>query len=254
MDLNNAAAIVTGGASGLGEATARMLAARGAKVAIFDLNEELGEKIASELGGKFFKVDVANEENVISSVAAAQEAHGTARVLVNCAGVGTPTKVIDRDNNPLPLAQFTKVVNINLVGSFNVLTHFAAGLVHAEPGEDGARGVIINTASVAAYDGQIGQAAYSASKGGIVGMTLPIAREFARHGIRVMTIAPGIFWTPLLAGLPQAAQDSLATQVPFPSRLGQPSEYAQLCESIIDNPMLNGECIRLDGAIRMAPK
>ena len=175
MDLNNAAAIVTGGASGLGEATARMLAARGAKVAIFDLNEELGEKIASELGGKFFKVDVANEENVIASVAAAQEAHGIARVLVNCAGVGTPTKVIDRDNNPLPLAQFTKVVNINLVGSFNVLTHFAAGLVHAEPGEDGARGVIINTASVAAYDGQIGQAAYSASKGGIVGMTLPIA-------------------------------------------------------------------------------
>ena len=254
MNLDNKGAIVTGGASGLGEATAKMLAARGAKVAIFDLNNELGEKVAGEIGGKFIKVDVADEENVTAAVAEAEKEHGIAQVLVNCAGVGTPTKVIDRDGNALPLGAFTKIININLVGSFNVLTQFSARLIHAEPGEDGARGVIINTASVAAYDGQIGQAAYSASKGGIVGMTLPIAREFARHGIRVMTIAPGIFWTPLLAGLPQAAQDSLATQVPFPSRLGKPEEYAQLCESIIDNPMLNGECIRIDGAIRMAPK
>ncbi|MBX3595786.1 SDR family NAD(P)-dependent oxidoreductase [Sphingomonas sp.] len=253
MDINGVAAIVTGGASGLGGGTAQRLAAQGAKVTVFDLNADLGTALASEIGGHFVRVDVTDEQGVGDAIAQAEAVNGKARILVNCAGIGPPAKVIDRDGNPLPLAAFAKIVTINLIGTFNVTSKFAAALHTADPvGEE--RGVIVNTASVAAYDGQIGQAAYAASKGGVVGMTLPIARELARYGIRVMTIAPGIFWTPLLASLPQEAQDSLGAQVPFPSRLGQPDEYARLVEAIVTNPMLNGETIRIDGAIRMAPR
>ncbi len=253
MELQGQAAIVTGGASGLGGATAEMLAKAGAKVAIFDMNQDMGEAKASEIGGAFFKVNVTDEFAVEAAIAAAEGVHGKARILVNCAGIGPPAKVVSREGDALPLASFTNVINVNLLGSFNVLSKFAAALHKADPvGEE--RGVIINTASVAAFDGQIGQAAYAASKGGIVGMTLPIARELARYGIRVVTIAPGLFLTPLLASLPEEAQASLGAQVPFPSRLGDPSEYAKMVGAIIDNPMLNGETIRLDGAIRMAPK
>ena len=253
MKIDGVAAIVTGGASGLGGGTVERLARSGAKVTILDLNEELGTTLATAVGGNFIRVDVTDEQAVASAIAEAEAVNGKARILVNCAGIGPPGKVIDRNGHPLPLAAFSKIVTINLIGTFNVLSQFAAALHTADPiGEE--RGVVINTASVAAYDGQIGQAAYAASKGGVVGMTLPIARELARYGIRVMTIAPGIFWTPLLAMLPQDAQDSLGAQVPFPSRLGQPDEYAQLVEAIVTNPMLNGETIRLDGAIRMAPR
>lgn len=253
MELQGQAAIVTGGASGLGGATADMLAKAGAKVAIFDMNEEMGEAKAKQIGGAFFKVNVTDENAVAAAIADAEGVHGKARILVNCAGIGPPAKVVSREGDALPLASFSNVINVNLLGSFNVLSKFAAALHKADPiGEE--RGVIINTASVAAFDGQIGQAAYAASKGGIVGMTLPIARELARYGIRVMTIAPGLFLTPLLASLPEEAQQSLGAQVPFPSRLGDPSEYAKMVGAIIDNSMLNGETIRLDGAIRMAPK
>jgi NAD(P)-dependent dehydrogenase (short-subunit alcohol dehydrogenase family) len=253
MEINGTAAIITGGASGLGGGTAKRLAAQGAKVTIFDLNRELGSSLAEEIGGHFIPVDVADESAVAAAIMEAESLHGKARILVNCAGIGPPAKVIDREGNPLPLASFSRIITINLLGSFNVLSKFAAALHTADPiGEE--RGVVINTASVAAYDGQIGQAAYAASKSGVVGMTLPIARELARYGIRVMTIAPGIFWTPLLATLPQEAQDSLGAQVPFPSRLGDPDEFAQLVQSIVTNPMLNGETIRIDGAIRMAPR
>jgi NAD(P)-dependent dehydrogenase (short-subunit alcohol dehydrogenase family) len=252
-DIRGLGAIVTGGASGLGGATVDMLARLGAKVCIFDVNEMLGHEKAAAVGGHFVKVDVTDEAAVAAAIDEAERLHGKARILVNCAGIGPPAKVIDRDGRPQPLADFSKIITINLIGTFNVTSKFAARLIDAERiGEEG--GVIVNTASVAAYDGQIGQAAYSASKGGIVGMTLPIAREFARYGIRVMTVAPGIFLTPLLATLPQAARDSLGSQVPFPSRLGLPEEYAQMVEAIVANPMLNGETIRLDGAIRMAPK
>jgi len=253
MDIKANAAVVTGGASGLGAATARLLSRQGAKVAIFDMNAELGEKTAAEIGGAFFKVNVTDEENVATALAAATSAHGIARILVNCAGIGTARKTIDREGKAHPLAGFTQVIAVNLLGTFNVLSKFAAILATAEPAEEG-RGVIINTASVAAFDGQIGQAAYSASKGGVVGMTLPIARDLAQFGIRVVTIAPGLFLTPLLQGLPEEAQKSLGAQVPFPSRLGRPDEYAQMVEAIIQNQMLNGETIRLDGAIRMAPR
>jgi len=253
MNIDGLAAIVTGGASGLGGATAARLARAGAKVTIFDLNSELGETHARAIGGRFAKLDVTDAEVVITAIAEAEVAHGKARILVNCAGIGPPAKVIGRDGRAVPLNEFSKIIAINLIGSFNVLSQFAVRIHDGDTiGEE--RGVIINTASVAAYDGQIGQAAYAASKGGIVGMTLPVAREFARYGIRVMTIAPGIFWTPLLASLPQEAQDSLGRQVPFPNRLGKPDEFAQLVEHIVTNPMLNGEVIRLDGAIRMAPK
>jgi NAD(P)-dependent dehydrogenase (short-subunit alcohol dehydrogenase family) len=253
MDIKGAAAIVTGGASGLGGAAAERLAAAGAKVAIFDLNTELGEARAKAMGGTFLKVDVTSEDEVAAALDKAEGLHGKARILVNCAGIGPPAKVIGREGAAVPLKDFAKIVNVNLFGTFNVLSKFAARL-HAAAMDGEERGVIVNTASVAAFDGQIGQAAYSASKGGIVGMTLPIAREFARYAIRVMTIAPGIFLTPLLMTLPQEAQDSLGKQVPFPSRLGRPAEFALLVESIVLNPMLNGEVIRLDGAIRMAPK
>ncbi len=253
MEIKGTTAIVTGGASGLGGATAAHLAALGAKVTLFDLNVQLGQAHARAVGGHFVAVDVTDEAAVQAALLEAERAQGKARILVNCAGIGTPGKVIDREGKPLPLKDFARVININLVGTFNVLSKFAALLHQAETvGEE--RGVIINTASVAAYEGQIGQPAYAASKGGVVGMTLPIARELARFGIRVVTIAPGIFWTPLLAGLSQEVQESLGKQVPFPSRLGRPEEYAWLAESIIRNPMLNGETIRLDGAIRMAPK
>lgn len=253
MEINGLAAIVTGGASGLGGATAARLAQAGAKVTIFDLNEEAGAAHAAAIGARFAKVNVTDEEDVTAALDAAEQAHGVARILVNCAGIAPAIKTVGRENVPHPMDTFRRAVEINLVGSFLVLSRFAARLAAADPiGEE--RGVAINTASVAAYDGQIGQAAYAASKGGVVGMTLPIARELAQHRIRVMTIAPGIFWTPMLAGLPQAAQESLGQQVPHPSRLGRPEEYAQLVESIVANPMLNGEVIRLDGAIRMAPK
>jgi NAD(P)-dependent dehydrogenase (short-subunit alcohol dehydrogenase family) len=253
MDIKGVAAIVTGGASGLGGATASRLAKAGARVTIFDMNAELGKKKAAEIGGHFVAVNVTDEVAVEAALDESEGVIGKARILVNCAGIGPPGKVIGRDGKALPLAEFSKIVNINLLGTFNVLSKFAARLHTAEPvGEE--RGVIVNTASVAAYEGQIGQPAYAASKAGVVGMTLPIARELARYGIRVNTIAPGLFLTPLLESLPQEAQDSLGRQVPFPSRLGKPDEYALLVESIVVNPMFNGETIRLDGAIRMAAK
>lgn len=253
MKLEGVGAIVTGGASGLGGATAKMLAANGAKVAIFDLNEEAGKATAEAIGGIFVKVNVADEDSVNAALDIAQAAHGVARVLVNCAGIAPPVKTVGKENVPHSLETYRKVIEVNLIGTFNMLSKFAARLAAAEPvGEE--RGVIVNTASVAAYEGQIGQAAYGSSKAGVVGLTLPVARDLAQHKIRVMTIAPGIFLTPMLMGLPQAAQDSLGQQVPHPSRLGKPEEYAQLVESIIANPMLNGETIRLDGAIRMAPR
>lgn len=253
MKIDGLAAVVTGGASGLGAATAERLAAAGAKVTLFDVNAELGEAQAAKIGGRFARVDVTGEASVMAGLDAAEAFSGKQRILVNCAGIGPPAKVISREGAPLPLGDFAKIVSVNLLGTFNVLSKFAARLHAAEPlGEE--RGVIVSTASVAAFDGQIGQPAYAASKAGIAGMTLPVAREFARYGIRVMTIAPGLFLTPLLASLPEEAQQSLAAQVPFPSRLGNPDEFAQLVEAIVTNPMLNGEVIRLDGAIRMAPK
>jgi NAD(P)-dependent dehydrogenase (short-subunit alcohol dehydrogenase family) len=261
MDLSGISAVVTGGASGLGEATARTFAAAGAKVALFDMNLERGQAVAAEIGGIALKVNVANEADVIAALDAAEAAHGTPRILVNCAGIGDARKTVaikDKTNPalgfvPHDLAAFRRTIEVNLIGSFTCITHAAARMAALAPiGEE--RGVIINTASVAAYDGQIGQASYSASKGGIVGMTLPIARDLASSGIRVMTIAPGLFLTPLLMGLPEPARESLGKQVPFPSRLGNPVEYGHLAKAIVENPMLNGEVIRLDGAIRMAPK
>jgi NAD(P)-dependent dehydrogenase (short-subunit alcohol dehydrogenase family) len=253
MDVKGIAAIVTGGASGLGGATARMLASNGAKVTIFDLNEEAGQITAKEIGGRFEKVNVSDDTSVAAGIATAEQAHGIARVLVNCAGIAPAVKTVGKEGQPHPLDTFRKAIEVNLIGTFNVISKFAARASTSDA-LDEERGVIINTASVAAYDGQMGQAAYAASKGGIVGLTLPVARDLAKSCIRVMTIAPGIFLTPMLMGLPQAAQDSLGQQVPFPSRLGKPEEYAQLVKSILDNPMLNGEVIRLDGAIRMAPR
>ena len=253
MQIEGLAAIVTGGASGLGAATARALAARGARVAIFDLNADEGAAVAAEVAGDFQAVDVTDETSVVAGLDAAAQAHGTARILVNCAGVAPAMKAVGRDFTAHPMGDFRKAVEINLIGSFLMLSRFAARLQQADPiGEE--RGVIVNTASVAAFDGQIGQVAYAASKGGIVSLTLPLAREFAQSLIRVVTIAPGIFWTPMLAGLPQAAQDSLGVQAPHPKRLGQPEEYAMLVESAITNPMLNGATIRLDGAIRMGAR
>lgn len=253
MDVKGSASIVTGGASGLGAATARRLAGLGSKVALFDLNADLGTALAEEIGGIFVATNVTDEKQVAAALDRAEAEHGAARVLVNCAGVGAAAKAVDRDGVPLPLEQFRRVIDINLNGTFNVLSKFAARAMTLEPvGEE--RGVIVNTASVAAYEGQIGQPAYAASKGGIVSMTLPLAREFARAGIRVVAIAPGLFLTPLLSGLPEEAQASLGQQVPFPSRLGDPDEFAALVDSIVANPMLNGETIRLDGAMRMAPR
>lgn len=253
MRLDGCSAIVTGGASGLGNATARALIDGGAHVVILDLPTSEGEKAATALGpnARFVAADVTDEDQVQAAVDTAS-ALAPLRVVVNCAGIATAEKVLGRDGL-IPLEHFERVIRVNLIGTFNVVRLAAAAIAQTEPvGEE--RGVIVNTASVAAFDGQIGQPAYSASKGGVAAMTLPLAREFARSLIRVMTIAPGIFETPMMAGLPQAAQDSLAAQVPHPSRLGKPSEYASLVRAIVDNPMLNGETIRLDGAIRMQPK
>jgi NAD(P)-dependent dehydrogenase (short-subunit alcohol dehydrogenase family) len=247
------AAIVTGGGSGLGAASAEKLASEGARVTIFDMNEETGRAQAAKIGGKFMKVNVTDPASVNEAVAAAEREHGVARMLVNCAGIAYGAKTVGKEFAPHPLDQFRKVIEVNLIGTFNVISQFAARLAQAEPvGEE--RGVIINTASVAAFEGQVGQAAYSASKGGVVGITLPIARDLSQFGIRVVTIAPGIFYTPMMASLPQNVQDSLGKQVPFPSRLGKPEEYAQLVHSIVTNPMINGETIRIDGAIRMPPR
>lgn len=254
MRITDRVIIVTGGASGLGAATVRMLVGLGAKALIADVNQALGERLAVELGDKarFVRCDVTSEADAQAAIAAAL-AFGAVGGLVNCAGIGPPARTLGREG-PHPLDLFEKVIRINLIGSFNLLRLAAQAMVAQPPNEDGERGVIVNTASVAAYDGQIGQAAYAASKAGIVGMTLPVARDLSRDGIRVMTIAPGLFLTPLLEGLPAAAQESLGKQAPFPSRLGRPEEYAQLVAQIFANPMLNGETIRLDGAIRMAPK
>jgi NAD(P)-dependent dehydrogenase (short-subunit alcohol dehydrogenase family) len=253
MELKDVAAAVTGGASGLGEATVRRLKAAGADVTIIDFNAEKGAALAKELDVRFVKCDVTDADQVAEAVAAAAE-DAPLRVGVNCAGTGTAVRTISKDGSPHIRREWDRVVGINLVGTFLCLTHEASQISKSPPLGDGQRGVIVNTASVAAFDGQIGQPAYSASKGGVAAMTLPLAREFARSLIRVVTIAPGIFETPMMAGLPQTAQDSLAAQVPHPSRLGRPSEYAQLVRSIVENPMLNGETIRLDGAIRMQPK
>ena len=257
MRLSNAiAAVITGGASGLGEATARALSVHGVKVAIFDLNEVKGEAVAKETGGIFCKVDVTSEEEVDAGFAKARKAHGQERILVNCAGTGNAIKTASRDKNSgqikhFPVDAFNRIIQINLVGTFRSIAKSAAGMLTLDPIE-GERGAIVNTASVAAEDGQIGQAAYSASKGGIVGMTLPIARDLSSEGIRVNTILPGIFNTPLLHGAPQNVKDSLSASVPFPKRLGDPKEYAELALQMITNGYFNGEDVRLDGAIRMA--
>jgi len=255
MRLEGKTVLVTGGASGLGGATVEMAVQAGGNAVILDVNEAAGAALATRLGGRvrFVRADVTSEDDVQRAVETALEAFGAVHGAVNAAGIGVAERVLGKEG-PQPLAHFSRVVQINLIGTFNVIRLAAAAMAKNEPTEGGERGVIVNTASVAAFDGQIGQAAYSASKGGIVGMTLPIAREFARLGVRVMTIAPGTFDTPLLAGLPEAARQSLAQQVPFPPRLGRPAEYAALVRHIFENEMLNGEVIRLDGAIRMAPK
>ncbi|GAB7550241.1 MULTISPECIES: 3-hydroxyacyl-CoA dehydrogenase [unclassified Cupriavidus] len=252
MEIRDNVFIVTGGASGLGEGSARMLAAAGGKVVIADLNEAAGTALAAELGGKFVRCDVSSEADGQAAVAAAT-ALGRLAGLVNCAGIATANKTVGK-NGPHPLDAFDKTIRVNLIGTFNMIRLAAAAMVQNTPDAEGERGVIINTASVAAFDGQIGQAAYAASKGGVVAMTLAIARDLSRDGVRCMTIAPGLFETPMLLGMPQDVQDALGKMVPFPPRLGRPAEYAKLVGSIIANTMLNGEVIRLDGAIRMQPK
>ena len=252
MQIQNNVFIVTGGASGLGEGTARMLAANGATVVVADMQAEKGEAVAKDIGGAFVKCDVSQEADGQAVVAKAVSL-GKLMGLVNCAGIAPAVKTVGKDGAH-PLAVFTKTITVNLIGSFNMIRLAAEAMAKNEPEATGERGVLISTASVAAYDGQIGQAAYSASKGGVVGMTLPIARDLARNGIRNMTIAPGIFGTPMMFGMPKEVQEALAASVPFPSRLGTPADYAKLVKHIIENDMLNGEVIRLDGAIRLAPK
>ncbi|MDN6320186.1 MAG: SDR family oxidoreductase [Marinobacter sp.] len=253
MDFNNVPAIVTGGASGLGEGAARALAAAGCKVAILDLQKEQGEKVAADIGGIFVHCDVSSPESAEAALATAREAHGFCGVAVSCAGIGPAAKILGRDG-VMPLETFSKVIEVNLIGTFNILRLAAADMAQREPNADGERGVIINTASVAAYEGQIGQAAYSASKGGVVALTIQSARELAREGIRVNTIAPGLFMTPMMSGMPQEVQNSLAATLPFPKRLGKPEEFGMMVEQMVRNPILNGETIRLDSALRMAPK
>lgn len=254
MQITGLAAIVTGGASGLGAATARALAAAGAKVTVVDLNQDGVDAVAREIGGLGLRLDVTDAAAAEAAFAQAREAHGTVRVMVNCAGVAPAQKVVGR-NGPVALEDFARAVNINLVGTFNMARLAAAEMIAAEPlNEDGERGLIVNTASIAAFEGQIGQAAYAASKGGVASLTLPLAREFAGRGVRVNALAPGIFGTPMLYGLPEAAQESLGKSVPFPSRLGKPEEFAKLVMAIVDNTMINGEVIRIDGALRMGPK
>ena len=255
MQLDQVKAVVTGGASGLGHAVAQHIVAHGGRVALFDVNEEKGQSAAKELGGaaRFLRTDVTSEENVVANIAAARESMGGLNVVMNCAGILGAGRVLGKEG-PMPLKNFAGTVMVNLVGSFNVAKAGAALMQANDPGEDGERGVIVNTASVAAYEGQIGQAAYSASKGGVVGMTLPMARELSRFGIRVMTIAPGIFWTPMVDGMPPQVQESLSASIPFPSRLGKAEEFAQTVAFILGNRYLNGSVIRLDGAVRLAPK
>jgi NAD(P)-dependent dehydrogenase (short-subunit alcohol dehydrogenase family) len=253
MDPKGQVAVITGGASGLGAATAEALAAAGAKVALLDLNEKAAGEIAKKLGGIAVACDVTDEASATNALAKVRETYGAGRILVNCAGIGPPKRILGRDG-PMPLADYKKVIEINLIGTFNMMRLAAAEMTKLEPMADGERGIVVMTASVAAFDGQIGQAAYSSSKGGVVGLTLPAAREFSQFGIRVMTIAPGIFATPMLTALPQEAQDSLGASVPFPKRLGQPREYADLVVACVKNGYLNGEVIRLDGALRMAPR
>jgi NAD(P)-dependent dehydrogenase (short-subunit alcohol dehydrogenase family) len=259
MDVNGMAAIVTGAASGLGEATARELARRGAKVALFDRDVERGEKVAGEIGGVFCEVDVTSDEKVGAAFAKARAAHGQERILVNCAGVANAAKTVSRDKETkaakaYPMQQFELAIQINLIGTFRCIAQSAHGMVDLDPLEDGEKGVIVNTASVAAEDGQIGQAAYSASKGGVLAMALPIARDLMNEGIRVNTILPGVFKTPMVAMMPPNVQDALGAQVPFPKRLGQPEEYARLACFLVENPYMNAAAIRLDGGIRMAPR
>ena len=256
MQIESVAAVVTGGASGLGEATARRLTAQGARVALLDLGRSNGAEVARDIGGEtlFVEADVSNEEQVAHALDQAVSAFGGIQVAVNCAGIGMAGRTLGKENQPFDLGAFRLTIEVNLIGTFNVIRLAAQRMAENAPGEDGERGVIINTASIAAYDGQIGQCAYSASKGGVVGMTLPIARDLSRSGIRVVTIAPGLFATPMLMGLPEPARDALGASIPFPSRLGDPKEYGQLACQIVENTMLNGEVIRLDGALRMAPK
>jgi NAD(P)-dependent dehydrogenase (short-subunit alcohol dehydrogenase family) len=255
MQIEGKVAVITGGASGLGGASARLLHASGAKVVILDINAEAGQALVEELGAAavYVHTDVTSPDSSEAAITQARETFGGVDVAMNCAGIGTPGRVLSR-RGVLPLDTFTRVIQINLIGTFNIIRLAAAQMQINEPNDDGERGVITNTASIAAFDGQIGQPAYAASKAGVVGMTLPIARELASFGIRVMTIAPGLFDTPMLAGLPESARQSLGTSVPFPPRLGRPEEYASMAKSIIENPMLNGETVRLDGALRMAPR
>jgi NAD(P)-dependent dehydrogenase (short-subunit alcohol dehydrogenase family) len=255
MQLAGNVAVITGGASGLGAATAREFVQAGAQVALWDLNVEAGVALASELGSHslFVRTDVTSSDEVAQALTQVQERFGRLHIVVNCAGIATAERVLSRQG-PLPLEHFERVIKINLIGTFNVIRLAAALMVHNTPNQEDERGVIITTASVAAFDGQIGQPAYAASKAAVAGMTLPIAREFASHGIRVVAIAPGVFATPMVAGLPEPAQQALAAAIPFPKRLGRPEEYAALARHIVENVMLNGETIRLDGALRMAPR
>ncbi|MCZ2103275.1 MAG: SDR family NAD(P)-dependent oxidoreductase [Comamonadaceae bacterium] len=254
MQIQGQAALVTGGGSGLGEATARELARLGAKVAVLDVNLEHARTVASEIGGIAIQTDVTSAEGVQAAIEQAAAAHGPARILMQIAGIGTAKRILGKDGSPAPLEDFVRVIHVNLVGTYNMARLFAAAAARLEPMEDGERGAMVFTASVAAFDGQVGQQAYSASKGGVVGMTLPMARDLAQHGIRVCTIAPGLFNTPLMRTLPEPVQASLAASIPFPSRLGKPEEFAELACHIVTNGHLNGEVIRLDGALRMAPR
>jgi NAD(P)-dependent dehydrogenase (short-subunit alcohol dehydrogenase family) len=254
MNIRGQAAIVTGGASGLGAQTARELAKRGAKVAVFDRNAEGAKAVAAEIGGFGIGCDITSSDSVIAALNAAREAHGPARILMNIAGIGTAKRLIGKDGTPMPLEDFRRVIEVNLIGTFNVIRLATAEIVKLDPLQDGERGVIVNTASVAAFDGQVGQEAYAASKGGVVSLTLPLARDLAQFGVRVVTIAPGLFLTPLMAELPLPVQESLAASIPFPKRLGKPEEFAHLAAAIVENLALNGEVIRLDGALRMAPR
>ncbi len=253
MNIAGLSALVTGGGSGMGAATARHLAGLGAKVTVLDVNKDAVEAVAAEIGGLGLACDVSSAASAEEAVAKAAEAHGPARILVNCAGVAPAKRIVGRDG-PMALDDFRRVIDINLIGTFNLLRLAAAGMATLDPLDSGERGVIVNTASVAAYEGQIGQAAYAASKGGVVALTICAARDLARHGVRVMTIAPGLIGTPMLLNMPQEVQDSLAATVPFPKRFGKPEEYARLVQHIVENEMLNGDVIRLDGAIRMAPQ
>ena len=254
MMIQRQAALVTGGASGLGEATARELARLGAKVAVLDVNMALAEKVAHDIGGIACLCDITDADSVTAALDRAAEAHGAARILMNVAGIGSAKRIVGKDGNPAPLEDFVRVITVNLVGAYNVSRLYAARCTKLDPLDGGERGVMMFTASVAAFDGQVGQQAYSASKGGLVGMTLPMARDLAQHGIRVCTVAPGLFATPLMNELPEAVQQSLAASIPFPPRLGKPSEFAELACQIVTNGHLNGEVIRLDGALRMAPR